>query len=112
MLRILQWNICGLRGNINSLKEAVVKEEIDVVHLQETLTTDETTPKLQGFEHYTLPHSDERRGLTTLIKRSIPQELLEQPTPCGEGVEVLAIKIHRPPSIQHIQKPKVGAGSL
>ncbi|KAK4327210.1 hypothetical protein Pmani_002306 [Petrolisthes manimaculis] len=59
MLRILLWNIFGLRSNTNSLKEAV-----DIV-MSEEIVGD---------------------------IRSIPQELLVKPTPCGEGVEVLAIK--------------------
>ncbi|KAK4324294.1 hypothetical protein Pmani_005134 [Petrolisthes manimaculis] len=50
-LRTREWNICGLQGNINTLKEAVVKKEIDVVLHFETLTTDEPKTKLPESEH-------------------------------------------------------------
>ncbi|KAK4307259.1 hypothetical protein Pmani_020972 [Petrolisthes manimaculis] len=52
MLRILQWNIYRLRGNINSLKEAVVKKEINVVLLQETLTRQHPNSQDLNTTHY------------------------------------------------------------
>lgn len=98
MLRVLQWNIRGLRSNANQLVEAAIKENIDVILLQETMTTEDTTPKIPGFSSNMLNWSEGRRGLATYVRRRIPHDRIENPIPCGEGVEVLAVNLHVGPS--------------
>ena len=94
-LRVLQWNVQGLRPKRHQVLQAIVEDKLDVVLLQETLTQPEFEWRVAGFTCHTLPSTEAGgRGCVTLVRSSIPHHRIPAPAHCGDGVEVLAVELH------------------
>ena len=94
-LKILQWNIAGYKSKCSALRAVVMAEQFDVILLQETLIPASKTISFAGYIPFYFPYNPNphSRGLLTLVKNTIPASKILQPIPCGEGVEVLAVKL-------------------
>ena len=91
---MFQWNICGLAPKHAALTAAAGIEKFDVILLQETLQKGNHNLGLTGYNRFKLPSNEEgTRGLITLVKNTIPTQLITNPINCGEGVEVLAVSL-------------------
>ena len=96
-LKLLQWNICGVRSKLNLLRAALAKEAFDVVLLQETLLREGQLTSLKGYRPFYLPAvPGETRGCGILVRDTIPCSRVPRPVRCGEGVEVLAVRVTLP----------------
>lgn len=94
-LKFLQWNVNGIRAKNHHLRAAAGIENVDVFLLQETKLPSNSTFRIPGFTAYTTPKVREGpRGLATLIRDNILSKIVPHPIHCGEGVEVLAVKIY------------------
>ena len=93
-LRIMQWNINSVRGRRVMLQSCLASECIDVCLLQEILLRDTTNFRIAGYRLFSLPQEVGGRGLTTLVKSCIPVEQWTDKPNCGDGVEVLGIRLH------------------
>lgn len=92
-IRILSWNVSSLLTRVTDVHYFVLKNNIDVVCLQETRDTKGDTLKLNGYRAYHLHAGDRIRGVSTYVKSSIPSELTE--TPCRtNGIESVCVKLH------------------
>ena len=118
-LRVLQWNVQGLRPKRHQVLQAVVEEELDLVLLQETLTPPDFGWRVAGYTFHSLPATEEGgRGCATLIRSSIPHRRITDPVPCGDGVEVLALELQLGPlllpvyNVYRSQRHELEAGEL
>ena len=108
-LRVLQWNVRGLRTRKVELARLMEEEKVDVVLLQETMAT--PGRELPNFPGYTIQRADRRvhrtqgadpanrhqGGLAVLIRRGINFEPLPPPPfPADCPLEWLGIRIHLP----------------
>ena len=93
MVKILNWNIAGANKKKATLIAHSKTEKYDVITLQETLLQRGTKFKISGYNTYTTPHENTDRGLTILVKNSIPAKRITNPIPCGINVEVLAVTL-------------------
>ncbi|KAG0713960.1 putative RNA-directed DNA polymerase from transposon X-element [Chionoecetes opilio] len=93
-LKVLQWNVAGLRNKRPEIIQAIVEEDLDLVLLQETLTPLDFEWRVAGYSIYGLPRDgDGCRGLMVLVRSSLPHHRITDPVQCGEGVEVLAVQL-------------------
>lgn len=93
-IKILQWNIGGLRNHLPFLKDSLYRDQIDIAILQETIY-EGINIKFPGYQIYTTSYSRRGpRGLMTLVKNSIPSHKTKQPATLGHNIESLAISIH------------------
>ena len=88
-IKILQWNICGARGRSHHIRAAAGIEGIDIFLLK--LGNNEFT--LAGYQTFLLPSAEGQGGLATLIKNTIPATRIEDPPDCGDGTEVLGVRV-------------------
>ena len=95
-LKVLQWNIQGLRGKAHEVQEAIFREGMDVVLLQETLAPASYTFRVAGYSVHPLPQGDGRQGCMTLVRNTLPHRRVSHPVDCGEGVEVVAVELELP----------------
>ena len=97
-LRVLQWNVQGLRPKKHQVLQAVFQEDLDLVLLQETLTSAEFEWRVAGYTLHSLPAGDGNgRGCAALIRSTIPHNRIAAPVHCGDGVEVLALELQLGP---------------
>ena len=94
-IRFLQWNICGYSNKASLLQAAANIDNIHVILLQETLLTREDI-RFSGYHVFALPRSETTRGSMILIHASLPCSPIQDPIPCGDGVESLAVRLHLP----------------
>ena len=90
-LKILQWNVNGFRAKCSLLMAIARTRDIDVIMLQETGIKGQV--RFSGYHPFVLASTPNTRGCITLVKASIPCTQIDNPISCGEGVEVLAVKI-------------------
>ena len=95
-LRVLQWNIQGLRGKSHEVLEAIAREGMDIVLLQETLAPDTYTFRVPGYTVHQLPLGPNCRGCMTIVRNVLPHRRLPRPIHCGDGVEVIAVELSLP----------------
>ncbi|XP_076046411.1 uncharacterized protein LOC143028348 [Oratosquilla oratoria] len=92
-LRVLQWNVQGLRPKKHQVLQAIFTENLDVVLLQETLTRADFEWRVAGYSLHSLPATENTRGCAALVRSTIPHRRVSAPVDCGEGVEVLALEL-------------------
>ena len=96
-LKVLQWNVLGLRGKRSELLQAIVEEDLDLVLLQETLEPEHVEWRLAGYTVHALPRDgDGRRGCMVVVRSSLPHQRIPDPVHCGLGVEVMAVLLQLP----------------
>ena len=72
-LKALQWNVQGLRPKKHQVVQAIMEEDLDLVLLQETLTTAAFEWCVAGYSLHSLPTTAEgSRGSVALVWKSIP----------------------------------------
>ncbi|MPC39679.1 hypothetical protein E2C01_033224 [Portunus trituberculatus] len=91
-LRVLQWNVQGLRPKKHQVLQAVFEENLDVVLLQETLTPAAFEWRVAGYTLHSLPAADGTRGCAVLVRSAIPHSQVAAPVHCDDGV-VLALEL-------------------
>ena len=92
-LRIISWNVNGLRARCGDVHYYVHRNHIDVVLLQETGDKNGCLLTLKGYKKYQLLAGAGTRGLATYVRDSIPSELIEEPQK-NEGVESICVSLH------------------
>ena len=92
-IRVLQWNVRGLRPKKHQVLQAVFEEDLDVVLLQETLTPADFEWRVAGYTLHSLPAAEGTRGCAALVRSAIPHRRVPSPVHCGDGVEVLALEL-------------------
>ena len=96
-LKVLQWNVQGLRGKRPELIQAIVEEDLDLVLLQETLAPKHLEWRIPGYTVRSLPRDkDGRRGSMIVVRSSLPHHRIIHSVHCGEGVEVMAVQLELP----------------
>lgn len=90
-IKIIHWNICGLQRRAHHITAATV-EGFDIFLLQETHMAD-TSFILSGYQTFLLPRVNGQNGLATPIKNTLPSTRIRDPPDCGEGNEVLGVRI-------------------
>ena len=93
-VRILHWNVNGVRNKAALLQAIAKTEDLDIILLQETLLPATGSFSFTGYNMISLPRTNENRGLLALIKNSIPYSTITTPIECGDNVETQAIKIY------------------
>lgn len=94
-LSLLQWNAFGVQGKLHLLRAAVEADNVDVILLQETLLPKGSTTTIKGYKAFHLISIIERiRGCSIHVRDSIPCVKLSNSISCGDGVEVIAVKLH------------------
>lgn len=109
-LRIIYWNIAGLRGRLHFLKLLLKEQKVDVALICEALMLATDKVNLPGYHTLQLSSSPDtpRRGLLVAIRRNLvhqPLPLLDTRTFQSLGVEVhhgdrrlCIFAIYRPPT--------------
>ena len=93
-LKVLQWNVQGLRPKKHQVLQTIFEENLYIVLLQKTLTPADTQWRVAGYILHSLPTSVEgSRSCTTLVRSSIPHRRTTNPVHCGDGVEALAMEL-------------------
>ena len=118
-LRVLQWNVQGLRPKRHQVLQAISEEHLDIVLLQETLTPADFRWRVAGYTLHALPALEEGdHGCVTLVRSSIPHRRLPAPVHCGDGVEAMAVELQvgvQPLTVYNIyrsQRHQLEAGEL
>ena len=96
-LRIVSWNVNGLRSKIPEVTHTILHEDIHILLLQETNIHprgDRPPIVVPGFQTFFTPLIDGSRGLVTLVHRSIPARQLDLSFALGLSVERLSIEIY------------------
>lgn len=73
-LKVVSWNINGLRNRTADLHYYIHKYGIDVILLQETRDGNGSLFKLNGYKQYNLPASEGARGVTTYVRNVFPSD--------------------------------------
>ena len=93
-LKVLQWNVQGLRPKKHQVLQTIFEENLDVVLLQETLTPADFEWRVAGYTIHSLPTTVEgSRGSATLVRSPISHRRTTNPVHCGDGVEVLTMEL-------------------
>ena len=96
-LRIVLWNVNGLRSKIPEIIHTTLHEDIHILLLQETnihFQGDRPPIVIPGFQTFFTPLTNGARGLVTLVHRSIPARQLDLSFALGCLVERLSIEIY------------------
>lgn len=91
-LKIIQWNICGLRSKTHHIRAAAEAEDVDIFLLQETKMPN-TIFRLSGYQVFLTPQTGGTNGLATLVKNTLPAIKIADTPDCGEGNEVLGVRV-------------------
>lgn len=91
-LKVLSWNVNGLRNRVTDVHCYVMGNDIDVVALQETGDRNEGLLKLNGYKGFHLFAANNIRGTSIYVKNSIPAELVEPPSKT-QGIESVCVKL-------------------
>ena len=100
--RLLQWNINGAAGRKALLEASLANGPIDICILQESLLREPSTFRVPGYQVFSLAQGGMGRGLVTLVRDSIPAERWLDVPDCGEGVEVLGVKVALQDTALHV----------
>ena len=92
-LRILQWNIQGIRAKQEELQAILNNQLISIACIQETLLEDKTWNPPKNYAIEKSPHiaGEGSRGAAVLLHRSIPYVRLHINT----TLEAVAVKVHQ-----------------
>ena len=88
-LKILQWNIQGLRSKHKELCSILASETVNIACLQETLLEDNPYKENRNYHTEKSPHiaGDRNRGVAVLIHKTLPYSRINITT-ILEAVEV------------------------
>ena len=91
-LRILQWNIQGIRAKHEELQAILYNQSISIACIQETLLENKlwSPPRNYAIEKSPYIAGEGNRGVAVLLHRVMPYTLLNMNT----TLEAVAIKIH------------------
>ena len=96
-LRIMQWNSNGLKSKSDELALRLVKLEIDVALVQETMLSkrDKEAPKIVGYKSIREDRKVEIRGggLIVYIRDSLPYELVDYRYVKGCEIQTIRIRL-------------------
>ena len=92
-LRILQWNCQGLRNKRDNLQEALVRDNLDILLLQDTRVNENFSWRLTGYSTYISPNDGDRSGCMIVVKNSIPHHRITNPIMNGIEVETMAVHL-------------------
>ncbi|XP_076069251.1 uncharacterized protein LOC143041313 [Oratosquilla oratoria] len=97
-LKVLQWNMQGIRNKKHQLLQTIMEEGMDIVLLQETLAPGDFEWRIGGYTVHSLPldRGIGHRGCMVLVKNNLPHRRVARPVHCGEGVEVMAVELLLP----------------
>ena len=88
-LRVLSWNVNGLKGKVTDVDAVVRGKDADVVALQETGDTGDNLLTLSGYKKYSLLSG---RGMSLYIRNSIPSEKVSEPSKTN-GTESICTRL-------------------
>ena len=71
IVKILQWNVQGLKGKLHLLEEYVLKNNISIILVQETLMNEGKKAKISGFKHYQENRKEGTRGMSIYISSKL-----------------------------------------
>uniref|UniRef100_A0A1B0DFL9 Uncharacterized protein n=1 Tax=Phlebotomus papatasi TaxID=29031 RepID=A0A1B0DFL9_PHLPP len=75
-LRVLQWNINGVRSKLQDLIVLCSQEKIDVMLLQETKITPRCSLRIPGYKLFRSDRTDRGGGVLVGVKNTIPADRL------------------------------------
>lgn len=91
-IRILQWNLHGVRAKLPLLHLALSEERYDITLLQETLLTSNIRlPQYIGFHKLYKP--GENRGISIFVRRDSYAESITLRNNCGREIEVIGASV-------------------
>ena len=73
-----------------------MRDDIDVLLLQDTRVPESLDWRLAGYNQYILPNTDHRSGCMIVVKTSIPHQKITNPIHCGNEVEIMALRLKLP----------------
>ncbi|KAG7174763.1 hypothetical protein Hamer_G018078 [Homarus americanus] len=76
-LKITQWNVQGLSNKRHTVQAAVIANNIDVLILQETMTSKNKQFRLPGYQQYSVPKGPNSHGSMILVRATIPSSEVE-----------------------------------
>ena len=95
-IKIVHWNCQGANGKLDVLKDAIQKDGIHIILLQDTrlLRRNDDLPKLRlhGYSTYDVPTSATSHGMMILVHKDIPSDFAPE-VKFGTQTESLSIRI-------------------
>ena len=95
-IKIVHWNCQGANGKLAVIKDAIQKDGIHILLMQDTqlLRRDDGLPKLRlhGYSTYDVPTSATSHGMTILVHKDILSEIAQE-AQFGIRAETLSIRI-------------------
>ena len=89
-LKIISWNVNGLKGRVTDVDAVVRDRDADVVALQETgVDKSGKLLKLTGYNKFTLSKG---RGMSLYVRETIPCELISPPNKTN-GIESICTRL-------------------
>ena len=96
-IKIVHWNCEGANGKLATIKDAVQKDGIHILLLQDTRLArgGDGLPKLRtdGYSTYDTPKSENSHGMMILVHKDIPSSELAAQFKFGLHTESLSIRI-------------------
>ena len=96
-IKIVHWNCQGANGKLATIKDAVQKDGIHILLLQDTRLSrrGDGLPKLRmdGYSTYDTPKSENSHGMMILVHKDIPSSELATQFKFGHHTESLSIRI-------------------
>ncbi|XP_069176138.1 uncharacterized protein [Procambarus clarkii] len=93
-LKIIQWNIQEFKDKAKALRAVLLKDNIDIVLLQETLTRTERYTNIPGSQGFHCPIAQGgNRGISILVRNHINVTAITDLPNCGENVEIMGVNL-------------------
>ena len=92
MLMIINQNTDSVQ-TISSLTALCKTENIGMMFTQKALSRERTKIKLLVYISYSTLYRDTNRVLATFIKSNIPYNIIQNPIPCDNNIEILAVTL-------------------
>ncbi|XP_069175648.1 kinesin-related protein 4-like [Procambarus clarkii] len=93
-LKIIQWNIQGIKNKAQTLRAVLIRDNIDIVLLQETLTRTERSINISRYRGYHCPIAQGgTRGISILVRNRINATVITDLPDCGEDVEIMEVNL-------------------
>jgi len=108
-LKIISWNINGLKSKRATLLKSIQHDQIDIVLLQETLAT--APINISGFQTFSIPaipSNNAHWGIATLVRKGIMASLVQLPSKLNSHAQALLIRVclkHETVDILNIYNP-------
>lgn len=90
-LRVLSLNVDGLKRKMIDIMHYALREDVDIILIQEARVDNDFKPRFGGYKMYTLSVNDGIHGLVTFVKKSIFVEEIN--IKFNSGVETQAFMI-------------------